>query len=134
MPACVGHCTFVVLGTSDGLRRPGARHAGARRFLVLLVGSVLVPDSDPPDDPVVVPIGPEIDLHSFQPREVVEVAVEYVTAAHAAGLREVRLIHGRGQGVQRALVQRALRDHPLVTAYWDDTASHLGATFARLAE
>jgi DNA-nicking Smr family endonuclease len=89
-------------------------------------------DPDSPDEPVIVPIEGEIDLHSFPPREVVAVVVEYLAAAHAAGFREVRLIHGRGQGVQRALVQRALRDHPLVASIWDDTASHLGATFARL--
>jgi len=86
------------------------------------------------DEPVVVPIEPEIDLHSFLPRDVVDVAVEYVTAAHAAGLREVRLVHGRGQGVQRALVQRALAEHPLVETIWDDPRAHLGATFARLVE
>jgi DNA-nicking Smr family endonuclease len=86
------------------------------------------------DPPVVVPIERELDLHSFQPRDVVDVVVEYIAAAHAAGIREVRLIHGRGQGVQRALVQRALREHPLVEARWDDTAAHLGATFARLID
>jgi DNA-nicking Smr family endonuclease len=84
------------------------------------------------DDPVVVPIEREIDLHSFQPRDAVDVAVEYVSAAHAAGLREVRLVHGRGRGVQRALVQRALAAHPLVESFWDDTTAHLGATIARL--
>lgn len=84
------------------------------------------------DDPVIVPIEREIDLHAFQPRDVVSVALEYVEAAQTAGFREVRLIHGRGQGVQRALVQRALRDHPSVEACWDDPASHLGATWARL--
>jgi DNA-nicking Smr family endonuclease len=89
-------------------------------------------DPESPDEPVVVPIEAEIDLHSFQPRDVVAVVVEYLAAAQAAGFREVRLIHGRGQGVQRALVQRALREHPLVDACWDDPASHLGATFARL--
>lgn len=93
-----------------------------------------VSDPESQDEPVVVPIEAEIDLHSFQPREVVGVVVEYLSAAHASGLREVRLIHGRGQGVQRALVQRALREHPLVVACWDDAASHLGATFARLID
>lgn len=88
-------------------------------------------DSDA-DEPVVVPIEQEIDLHSFQPRDVVDVAVEYITAAHAAGLREVRLVHGRGRGVQRALVQCALAEHPLVEAIWDDPRAHLGATIARL--
>lgn len=81
-----------------------------------------------------VPIEDAIDLHAFAPRDVVSVAEEYVAAAHAAGLREVRLIHGRGTGVQRALVQRALARHPLVLAIRDDHDSRLGATIARLRD
>ena len=42
---------------------------------------------------------------------------EYLRAAHARGFREVRLIHGRGIGVQRAIVQSLLREHPLVGAF-----------------
>lgn len=79
-----------------------------------------------------VPIEREIDLHAFRPQDVAAVVGEYVTAAHAAGLLEVRLVHGRGRGVQRANVQTALERHPLVDTFWDDTASHLGATIARL--
>jgi DNA-nicking Smr family endonuclease len=44
----------------------------------------------------------------------------------------VRLIHGRGRGVQRAMVQRALDQHPLVAEFWDDPRAHLGASVARL--
>ena len=55
-----------------------------------------------------IPIEGSIDLHTFAPRDVVSVVEEYVTAAHEAGLREVRLIHGRGKGIQRGLVQQAL--------------------------
>lgn len=84
------------------------------------------------DDPVHLPLEPFIDLHAFAPRDVVSVVEEYVTAAAAAGLVEVRLIHGRGRGIQRAQVQAALERHPLVEAFWDDTDAHLGATFARL--
>jgi dsDNA-specific endonuclease/ATPase MutS2 len=47
-------------------------------------------------------------------------------------LREVRLIHGRGKGVQRGIVQAALEKHPLVVEFWDATETHLGATVARL--
>jgi DNA-nicking Smr family endonuclease len=47
-------------------------------------------------------------------------------------LREVRLIHGRGKGVQRGIVQQALENHPLVAAFWDAPETHLGATVARL--
>lgn len=81
-----------------------------------------------------VPIEAEIDLHAFAPRDIPSVVEAYVSAAAAAGHREVRLIHGRGRGVQRGIVQAALDRHALVTEFWDDTSSHLGATIARLAE
>jgi dsDNA-specific endonuclease/ATPase MutS2 len=79
-----------------------------------------------------VPIESEIDLHAFAPRDIPSVVDEYVNAAAAAGLREVRLVHGRGRGLQRGIVQAALDRHPLVQEFWDDTSSHLGATIARL--
>ena len=79
-----------------------------------------------------VPIEGTLDLHAFAPQDVASVVAEYVTAAHAAGLREVRLIHGRGKGVQRGIVQQALERHPLVDEFWDATETHLGATVARL--
>ena len=79
-----------------------------------------------------VPIDAELDLHSFAPRDIPSVVDEYITAAAGAGLEEVRLVHGRGRGVQRGIVQAALERHPLVVEFWDDTASHLGATVARL--
>jgi dsDNA-specific endonuclease/ATPase MutS2 len=82
--------------------------------------------------PVRIPIGPELDLHAFAPRDVAAVVDDYVDAAATAGLREVRLIHGRGQGVQRGIVQAALDRNPRVLEFWDDTAAHLGATVARL--
>ena len=84
------------------------------------------------DDPVPIPIEGELDLHSFAPSDVVSVVNEYVNAAAAAGISEVRLVHGRGRGVQRGLIQSALERHPLVIEFWDDTDSHLGATIARL--
>jgi DNA-nicking Smr family endonuclease len=62
------------------------------------------------------------------------VVEEYLTAAAARGLRDVRLVHGRGRGVQRGIVQAALERHPLVAEFWDDAASHLGATMARLKD
>ncbi len=79
-----------------------------------------------------VPIGAEIDLHSFRPEDIASVVEEYVTAAADAGLREVRLVHGRGRGVQRGIVQAALERHPRVVSFADDTAAHLGATLAVL--
>ena len=79
-----------------------------------------------------VPIEDSLDLHSFLPRDIPSIVAEYVTAAHDVGLREVRLIHGRGRGVQRGIVQDALEKHPLVESFWDAPESHLGATVARL--
>jgi DNA-nicking Smr family endonuclease len=84
------------------------------------------------EDPLRLPIEESLDLHAFAPADVPSVVDEYICAAHAAGLREVRLIHGRGRGVQRGIVQQVLDRHPLVTEFYDDTASHLGATIAVL--
>ena len=79
-----------------------------------------------------VPINGELDLHAFAPRDIPSVVAAYVEAASAAGFEEVRLVHGRGRGVQRGIVQATLDRHPLVVAFWDDTDAHLGATIARI--
>ena len=83
-------------------------------------------------DPVHLPIEREIDLHAFAPADIPSVVEEYVSAAAEAGFAEVRLVHGRGRGIQRGIVQAALERHPLVERFWDDTDSHLGATVAVL--
>jgi DNA-nicking Smr family endonuclease len=84
------------------------------------------------EDPHRVPIEDALDLHAFQPRDIPSVVEEYVRAAHEAGLREVRLIHGRGTGVQRGIVQAILEKDPLVESFHDAPDSHLGATVANL--
>jgi DNA-nicking Smr family endonuclease len=80
------------------------------------------------------PIEDSLDLHAFAPRDIPSVVDEYVRAAHEAGFREVRLIHGRGKGIQRGIVQAVLDKHALVEEFWDAPESHLGATIARLVE
>jgi dsDNA-specific endonuclease/ATPase MutS2 len=85
------------------------------------------------DAPVHLPIEREIDLHAFAPRDIPSVVSEYIDAAAAAGFDQVRVIHGRGRGVQRGIVQSALDRHPNVIEFWDDPLSYLGATIARLA-
>jgi dsDNA-specific endonuclease/ATPase MutS2 len=85
-----------------------------------------------PRDPIRIPIGPELDLHAFRPGDIPSVVEEYVSEAREAGLGEIRLVHGRGRGVQRGIVQAVLERHPLVVEFWDDSTSHLGATIARL--
>ena len=86
------------------------------------------------DDPIELPIEDSLDLHSFLPRDVPSVVEEYLRAARARGFREVRLIHGRGIGVQRAIVQSLLADHPLVAGFADAPEEHggKGATVVRL--
>jgi dsDNA-specific endonuclease/ATPase MutS2 len=86
------------------------------------------------DDPVEVPIGPEFDLHSFAPADIRSVVEEYLAEAAARGLTEVRIVHGRGRGVQRGVVHATLEKHPRVVEFWDDPRSHLGATIARLKQ
>src|SRR6267378_7237306 len=85
------------------------------------------------DNPIRIPIEDELDLHPFPPSDVPSVVAEYIEAAAAAGFDEIRVVHGRGRGVQRGIVQAALERHPRVLEFWDDTAAHLGATIARLA-
>jgi dsDNA-specific endonuclease/ATPase MutS2 len=87
-----------------------------------------------PDDPVRIPIERELDLHAFAPRDIPSVVHEYIDAAAAAGLREVRLIHGRGRGIQRGIVQAALERHARVAEFRDDYDAQLGATIVRLAD
>jgi DNA-nicking Smr family endonuclease len=84
------------------------------------------------DDPHRVPIEDHIDLHAFAPRDIPSVVEAYIEAAASAGFREVRVIHGRGRGVQRGIVQATLERHPNVEEFIDDTASHLGATLVLL--
>ncbi|MCU1231223.1 MAG: hypothetical protein JWO97_4107 [Acidobacteria bacterium] len=79
------------------------------------------------DDAVEIPIEDVLDLHPFRPNEIRDVVAEYLREAHARGFREVRLIHGRGIGVQRANVQAVLSAHELVLSYYDADA-HRGAT------
>ena len=69
--------------------------------------------------PVPIPIEEVLDLHHFQPRDIRSVVEEYLREAAARGLREVRLIHGRGRGFQRQVVQDLLARHPLVVRYAD---------------
>jgi DNA-nicking Smr family endonuclease len=70
-------------------------------------------------DPVSLPIEDSLDLHSFAPKDVRPVVEEYLKEAAARGFSEVRLIHGRGIGAQRATVQGLLAGLPLVERFFD---------------
>jgi dsDNA-specific endonuclease/ATPase MutS2 len=88
------------------------------------------------DEPVVVPIEDSLDLHGFQPREILEVVDAYLDAAIERGFREVRLIHGRGVGFQRHRVQSMLASDPRVESFADAPPGRggWGATVARLRD
>jgi DNA-nicking Smr family endonuclease len=74
------------------------------------------------DEPIVVPIEDSLDLHAFQPKDVASVVEEYLAECQQAGFSEVRLIHGKGVGVQRNIVRSVLSRHPAVLSYRDAPA------------
>jgi dsDNA-specific endonuclease/ATPase MutS2 len=92
-------------------------------------------DEDPFEGEMIeIPIEDSIDLHSFRPSEILDVVDAYIEAAQRKGLREVRLIHGRGKGVQRARVQQQLAGDARVERSSDAPAGRggWGATLAWL--
>jgi len=94
-------------------------------------------NSDSPfTEPIVVPIEDSIDLHAFSPKEIPSVVEEYIEQCIQAGMYEVRIIHGRGTGVQRRIVQSLLYKHPLVASFKDapPEAGGWGATVVFLKE
>jgi DNA-nicking Smr family endonuclease len=86
------------------------------------------------DEPIILPIEDAIDLHAFQPKEIASVVEEYLRECARAGLAEVRLIHGKGIGVQRNIVRSVLARHPAVLSYCDAPAEAggWGATLVTL--
>ena len=72
-----------------------------------------------PDEAIVLPITEELDLHTFAPGDVPSVVADYLEECHARGMRLVRIVHGRGKGVQRAVVQNLLRTITYVESFAD---------------
>jgi DNA-nicking Smr family endonuclease len=89
---------------------------------------------DDEGDPFVLPIGEELDLHAFAPRDVASVVEEYLRECRARGVLLVRVVHGRGRGVQRAEVRRLLAGLPGIASFADAAPSSggWGATIVRL--
>lgn len=84
--------------------------------------------------PVVLPIEDWIDLHTFSPKDVPIVVEEYLNECYRLGRREVRIVHGRGIGVQREIVRSILSRTPHVESFRDapPASGGWGATLARL--
>ena len=89
---------------------------------------------NPFPDPVEIEITDIFDLHTIQPREVKAVVEEYLNQARAKGFRSVRIIHGKGIGVQREMVRSILAKTPFVIDWTDAPAEAggWGATIVRL--
>ena len=74
------------------------------------------------DEPVRIPITDVFDLHSVPPRDVEAVVIEYLEEARKLGLNALRIIHGRGIGVQREMVRAVLGRTEFVAAFQDAPA------------
>lgn len=92
------------------------------------------PADGPEDDAVVLPIEDALDLHAFRPSDVRSVVSSYLESALEAGFREVRIIHGRGIGMQRESVRALLTQLRHVDGFWDAPPERggWGATIVRL--
>ncbi len=87
------------------------------------------------DDPVQIPITDVFDLHAFAPRDVKPAVEAYLEEAHRLGLTALRIIHGRGIGVQREMVRSVLSKTPHVLHFADAPAEAggWGATVVTLS-
>src|SRR6187551_3873012 len=79
---------------------------------------MLNPDANEPEA-VELPIEDSVDLHAFAPRDVKQAVEAYLDEAHAQGFPLVRIIHGRGIGVQREIVRKVLERTPFVAQFHD---------------
>lgn len=73
-------------------------------------------------------VGIELDLHTFQPKDVESVVEEYLWAAAQQGLRRVRIIHGKGIGYQREVVRRVALNSEWVASIAADPTGNWGST------
>lgn len=87
-------------------------------------------------DVVEIEITDSIDLHSFQPKEIADVVRAYLDAAKDKGFRFVRIIHGKGIGVQREIVRKILAETDFVKGFksGDEFSGGIGATIAELKD
>ena len=91
-------------------------------------------NSEPNSEPVQIPIEDWIDLHTFSPKEIPFLLEDYLQECQKKGFREVRIIHGKGRGVQMNIVRSFLKKSPLVESFKEapPKAGSWGATIAVL--
>lgn len=87
------------------------------------------------DEPIEIPIEDTLDLHPFRPKEIRDVAHDYLVAAREKGILQVRLIHGKGIGVQREIIRSLCAGLEWVTDFHDADSSGggWGSTLVELA-
>ena len=85
-------------------------------------------------EPVALPITGELDLHTFRPSDLGELIPAYLAECAARGIRQVRIVHGKGTGTLRTTVHALLQRSPLVASYrlGDETTGSWGATLVTL--
>lgn len=86
------------------------------------------------DEPVEIEITDSLDLHAFSPKDIKAVTIAYLEEARKKGFRVVRLIHGKGIGVQREIVRSVLSETSFVRKFksGDEFSGGWGATIAEL--
>jgi DNA-nicking Smr family endonuclease len=85
------------------------------------------------DDLIEFPIDGELDLHTFDPRDIKDLVPEYIHACLEKGIYQIRIIHGKGKGVLRRSVHSILKDLPEVEHFWQEgAAGSWGATVVQL--
>ena len=86
------------------------------------------------DDPIEIPVDGTLDLHTFSPKEVKDLVPEYIEECLRRGITELRIIHGKGTGTLKAIVQSVLEKNPRVAGFKDagTGAGGWGATEVRL--
>ena len=89
---------------------------------------------DPAEEAVPLPITGELDLHTFRPEDLGELIPAYVEECAARGLRDVRIIHGKGDGTLRQTTHALLERSPLVASFrpGDTLSGSWGATIVTL--
>ncbi len=85
-------------------------------------------------DPIEMPINGELDLHTFRPSEIGDLLQDYFEACLDKGIKEIRVIHGKGTGTLRETIHAQLRKSPLVSDFrlGDESSGSWGATLVKL--
>ena len=91
-------------------------------------------DDNPFPDPVEIEITDSLDLHSFSPKDIRAVVEAYLAEAHKKGFPIVRIVHGKGVGIQREIVRKVLSETDFVRSFKNapEFSGSWGATIAHL--